>query len=195
MTLHARTPPESESVHVRHVHGCHVTCMRGADIRVPPWEVPAPTPRMPDHGACCHHPYPLGGAADSKERSLMWVRIRRIVEMDEAGQLTPNQSVSPCAPTRRRDRRVRPLSGDGRPFGRSLLAACRPTLPPRPVYSWPPAHTKAHRGTPRAPAHRGGLHATHTPQRVRAKGGRGVGTRKSSWRVRTSARRGESEAS
>ena len=36
MTLHARTPPESESVHVRHVHGCHVTCMRGADIRVPP---------------------------------------------------------------------------------------------------------------------------------------------------------------
>ena len=185
MTLHARTPPESESVHVRHVHGCHVTCMRGADIRVPPWEVPAPTPRMPDHEACCHHPYPLGGAADSEERSLMWVRIRRIVEMDEAGQLTPNQSVSPCAPTRRRDRRVRPpLRGWTalRPQPTRRLQA-HPSTPPGVLVATCPY--QGTQSTPRAPAHRGGLHATHTPQRVRAKGGRGVGTRKSSWRVRT----------
>ena len=130
MTLHA-AHPHRESVHVRHVHGCHVSCMRGADIQVPPWEVPAPTPRMPDHEACCHHPHPLGGAADGKERSLMWVRLRRIVEMDEADQLMPHQSVSSRAPTRRRDRRARPPPRE--------WTALRP---------WPTRRLQAHPSTP-----------------------------------------------
>ena len=184
MTLHARTPPESESVHVRHVHGCHVTCMRGADIRVPPWEVPAPTPRMPDHEACCHHPYPLGGAADSEERSLMWVRTRRIVEM--ARQVSSHQ-ISQSAPALPRagetDAYARSPGMDGPSAAAYSPPAGPPFHPARCTRGNPPI--PRHTEVPRAPAHRGGLHATHTLQRVRAKGGRGVGTRKSSWRVRT----------
>ena len=161
MTLHA-AHPHRESVHVRHVHGCHVSCMRGADIQVPPWEVPAPTPSMPDHGACYHHPYPPGGAAEGQERSLMWVRLRRIYR-DGRGKSAHATSVSQSPRSHAQERQTLTPAPPGM-AGPSAVAYSPPAGPPfhparctrgnLPI----PRHTEA---PVRAPAHQGGLHLTH----------------------------------